>query len=93
MKTVCIKAIITGKVQGVFYRDNARKKANKLNITGWVKNTKNGAVELIACGDEENIKQFIEWLWKGPLFAKVMDVHSEEIAVEKFDAFTVLKNN
>lgn len=89
MTTLCIKAIISGKVQGVFYRSNAHKKAKKLDLTGWVKNNADDTVELIACGDEEKINEFIHWLWKGPLFARVKKVEWSGIPYEKWDEFTI----
>ena len=89
MNKVCIHAIISGKVQGVFYRGNTEKKAKSFHLTGWVRNNENGTVELIACGDENNIKKLIEWLWKGPLLARVTNVDWREIAEEKHDAFVV----
>lgn len=62
---------IHGRVQMVMYRDSARRKANKLNLTGWVMNKPDGTVELFAEGKEENLKQFIDWCYNGPVLAKV----------------------
>ena len=59
MTNKCINAIISGKVQGVFYREGTRQKAESLNITGWVKNNNDDTVELVACGSEENINNLI----------------------------------
>lgn len=92
MKNICIKAIISGRVQGVFYRENTRKKAMALNITGWVKNNADNTVELHACGDEEKIKIFIDWLWKGSLLAKVTNVAWSEISNEAHDEFRKISN-
>ena len=85
MKKICIHAIVTGRVQGVFYRENTRKKAESLNITGWVKNNPDKTVELKASGSEENIKLLIAWLWKGPLIAKVSNVVWQEISRSRED--------
>jgi acylphosphatase len=74
--------IVKGKVQGVFFRRNAQQKANELNIKGWVKNTDNDNVEIIAQGDENNLQQFIEWCKEGPERAEVEDV---EINDKKID--------
>lgn len=89
MKTICIKAIVYGKVQGVFYRKNTCDKAVTLGLTGWVKNNSDRTVELVACGPEEKIKMLIEWLWQGPLMAKVSDVKWQEIAAENHESFSV----
>ena len=89
MAGICIKAIISGKVQGVFFRDSARKQAQALKLTGWAKNTKDGNVELIACGARDHIMEFSNWLWQGPDTAEVSNVHWEEVAWETFDEFSV----
>lgn len=88
---ICIKAIVYGKVQGVFYREGTRKKAVSLHITGWVKNNVDGTVELQACGEKEDIEKFTQWLWKGPLLARVSNVVLTEIPVENFQGFVVLR--
>lgn len=69
-----VHLLIKGKVQGVFYRASAKEAAEKLNITGWVKNTPEGHVEVLACGEEEDLRQFVEWCRKGPERAMVSDV-------------------
>ncbi|HLD84343.1 MAG TPA: acylphosphatase [Coxiellaceae bacterium] len=89
MKYLCIQARVLGKVQGVFYRDSARKKAQSLGIVGWVKNDNDGSVSLHACGDAEKIKQFIEWLHQGPLLAKVSHVDWGQIPTETHEGFTI----
>ena len=89
MTNKCINAIISGKVQGVFYREGTRQKAESLNITGWVKNNNDDTVELVACGSEENINNLIAWLWQGPPRAEVTDVNWHEIPEEKHDNFVI----
>ena len=75
--------IVEGKVQGVFFRKNTRQKANELNILGWVKNTKDDKVEILANGDEENLNQFINWCKQGPPKAEVKNLRVEEITIEQ----------
>lgn len=58
-KQVILK--IYGKVQGVFFRDSARRKAEELNLVGWVRNEPDGTVRIVAEGGEENLKKLIEW--------------------------------
>ena len=89
LETVCIHAIVSGKVQGVFYRDTTQKKAKTLGITGWVKNTEDGHVEVIACGNRVALTQFIEWLWQGPARAKVNNVTWKEIPRETHTVFSI----
>lgn len=88
-KKICIKATISGKVQGVFFRKHTREKAKNLQLTGWVKNTENNKVELRACGDRDRIMELTDWLWQGSPASEVRNVQWEEIPIEKFDDFTV----
>ncbi len=66
---------VSGKVQGVFYRENTRKKAESLGVTGWAKNLKDGRVEAVFEGDRERVEKMVEWAKKGPFWAKVEDSH------------------
>ncbi len=66
--------IITGRVQGVFFRDYTRENAVKLGLTGWVKNLADGNVEAEVEGEEDRIDKLIELLKKGPPAARVKDV-------------------
>ena len=56
-----IRIFVTGKVQGVFFRQALKVMAKKNNIFGWVKNLKDGRVEAILEGDEEKISRLVEW--------------------------------
>lgn len=75
----CVKCIVKGKVQGVFYRDSTRSIARQLDLTGHAYNLVSGDVEIVACGKKENVKQLQEWLWQGPEHADVKDVICEEV--------------
>ncbi len=65
---------VSGRVQGVFYRSNARRRALELGLRGWVRNLKDGRVEIVAEGDEEPLERLIEWCRRGPPMARVEDV-------------------
>lgn len=69
-----VRLLITGRVQGVFFRANAQSMARKLLIRGWVTNLTNGNLEIVAEGEEENLQQFINWCRKGPPGALVNKV-------------------
>lgn len=84
-----IHALVSGKVQGVFFRDNTFKKAKKENLTGWVRNLKDGKVETEAEGDEINLERFVQFLRKGPINAQVEDVLFEEIPPKEEKAFLI----
>ena len=66
-----IQLVIRGRVQGVYFRASAKREARQLGLTGWVKNRKDGAVELIAEGEEDQIKDFLSWAQHGPSTARV----------------------
>jgi acylphosphatase len=72
--------LVTGRVQGVFFRDHTQKWASSLNLTGWVKNVRSGQVEVLAEGDKEKIEELINKLKEGPPLAQVekVDVNWEE---------------
>lgn len=89
MTKMCIKAIVSGKVQGVFFRDTTQKKAQILQITGCIKNTADGNVELIACGEQDHIMELTDWLWMGSDAAEVSSVHWEEIPWVSFNSFKI----
>jgi len=76
-----IRAIITGRVQGVAYRASTSRAARTLGITGWVKNRGDGGVELEAEGPDEQIAALLAWCEQGPPAAKVMNVAVIELAV------------
>ena len=72
---------IHGLVQGVFFRKSTHQKAIELRISGYVRNCEDGSVEVFAEGDEETLKQFIEWCRKGPRGANVerIDIHERPL--------------
>ena len=89
MKTVSIT--VSGKVQGVFYRQSTKEKAEELGITGKVMNLENGDVQVIASGQEEKINQLIEWCRKGPSRALVYGIEIKELPPEDFSYFKIVR--
>lgn len=73
---------IKGRVQGVFFRDSARRVSESLGLTGYAINLTGGDVEVLACGDREAIEQLAVWLEEGPPMAVVDDVLSRLVDVE-----------
>ena len=67
--------IVTGRVQGVYFRGNTRKEAQKLNVNGWVQNLPDGRVEAIFEGEKDNVDKLIEILRDGPSRANVTDLN------------------
>ena len=83
MRTV--KIIVKGRVQGVFFRAGVEKIAKSLGIDGYVKNTDNGDVEVVAQGNENKIKELIDYCKKGSKWSTVEEVEVEDIS--KIDDF------
>jgi len=87
--TICMRCLVSGKVQGVFYRASTRFEAEKLSITGYAKNLPDGRVEVLACGTRENVEQLMEWLRKGPADARVTGVSGEIVPPQVLPDFTI----
>lgn len=82
---------ISGYVQGVGYRQFVKNTAKKLGLTGWVKNSTDGRVEVLLQGEKENIEKIGELLRKGSMLAEVKDMQIKwENITENFSSFTVL---
>jgi acylphosphatase len=69
-----VRCIVSGRVQGVFFRDSTRREAEQLGITGYARNLYDGTVEVLACGEAPAVEQLKAWLWLGPSSAKVTGV-------------------
>lgn len=81
---------ITGRVQGVGFRYFVQKRASELDINGWVKNTPDGGVLVMAQGDEKDMETFLDHLRMGPSMARVIGFTKSELPdVERFDDFRV----
>ena len=74
-----IHAIVHGRVQGVFFRETTRQEAQKLSLTGWVKNLADGTVESEFQGEEETVEQLLEWLQQGSPISHVTRVESRDM--------------
>ena len=68
---------ISGRVQGVWYRESMRLEAVRLGVTGWVKNLPDGRVEAVISGPSERLDQLVEWARRGPPLARVTGIDSE----------------
>lgn len=79
-------ARITGKVQGVNYRNAAKRQADELSLVGWVSNTDDGAVELLVGGDGPAVDSLLAWCRRGPRRAEVDSVDTREAAAEELES-------
>ena len=86
----CIRYLVTGRVQGVFYRASTRDKGRSLGLNGWAKNLPDGRVEVLACGNDQQLKELEDWLWQGPDYASVSEVVTEVVTIEEqLDGFRI----
>ena len=91
MDNIRVRIIIQGRVQGVWFRDSTRREAMGLGVNGWVKNRRDGSVEVLAEGPEERVTQLVTWCHHGPSYARVTDVHqSKEAWQGNFDSFDIV---
>lgn len=83
--------LISGKVQGVFYRASAKRVAGENGIYGWIKNTPEGFVEAVITGDATLIDTFIKWCKSGPKGAQVDNVVITNQDFLEFDDFKIIR--
>jgi acylphosphatase len=88
MTEKCIKAFVSGRVQGVFFRESTRRQAQNLGLTGYAINLSDGRVEVLACGDAAQLERLVHWLHSGPEYARVTHVDSRTQAYELHNDFT-----
>lgn len=82
--------MISGRVQGIFYRGSAQHQASVLRLRGWVRNLTDGRVELLACGEPHSLDELEKWLEIGPEYAEVTNIEViTESPVELPDVFKV----
>ena len=85
-----IHIFVTGRVQGVFFRQSARVMAIKNNVNGWVSNLDDGRVEIVAEGEKQNIDKLVNWCKTGPANSRVDEFElSEENSTDQFKNFEV----
>lgn len=87
---ICLRAVISGKVQGVGYRYSTRDKARSLGLVGWVRNLADGRVEAMTEGERRQVNIMMEWFKQGPPAAEVDGVEIDELSVGKFGEFEIL---
>jgi acylphosphatase len=68
--------VVRGRVQGVFFRDETRRRARSLGVSGWVTNRRDGAVEAVFEGRRDAVESMVQWCHRGPSGAQVDDVQA-----------------
>jgi acylphosphatase len=82
LSMICRKCLVGGRVQGVFYRATAARRAQELGIRGYARNLADGRVEVLACGETAAVEAFVKWLWIGSSACKVTSVDSSDVPVD-----------
>ncbi|SFC66329.1 acylphosphatase [Pseudoalteromonas denitrificans] len=82
-----IKAVVSGKVQGVWFRASTKEAAQNLNIKGYAKNLSNGDVEVMATGSDNDLLHLITFLSQGPELAVVDNINWQYIEFQQFNQF------
>ena len=85
-----VRLVVSGRVQGVFFRQSALDEARRLGLSGWVRNLPTGEVEIVAEGRRPNLRALALWSHRGPRGARVSGVAEEwEDFRNEFDGFRV----
>jgi acylphosphatase len=83
------RVIVSGRVQGVFFRDTTRRRAESAGVAGWVRNTPEGAVEAVFEGDPAAVDELVDFARRGPSRAEVASVEVIEEEPEGLEGFAV----
>jgi acylphosphatase len=83
------RVLISGRVQGVFFRDTCRRVAEQYGVTGWVRNLSDGRVEAVFEGPEKDVRRLVDWAHDGPGMAVVDDVAVQPEPPEGLAAFQI----
>lgn len=85
----CMHGYVSGRVQGVSFRQHTAEQAERLDLDGWVRNLDDGRVEVLFEGDEAAVAELSEWLGRGPSAAKVEAVELEEQPLQGVAGFII----
>ena len=88
-KPSAFHALLRGRVQGVGFRYSAVREAKRLGINGWVRNSRDGNVEVWAEGTPSMLNLFLEWLHEGPQYSRVDSVRKEDMESRGYSSFSV----
>lgn len=91
--TRCRRFRVTGRVQGVFFRDSTRELAQKLDLTGYANNKSDGSVEVVACGRPDALDRMADWLKNGPPMSSVAKLEVTEAEIVNYRKFTIGKES
>ncbi|OEC55706.1 acylphosphatase [Pseudomonas sp. ENNP23] len=89
MARICMHGYVSGKVQGVYYRQSTQEEADRLDLDGWVRNLEDGRVEVLFEGEEAAVRELAAWLEQGPEEARVSAVELEVHSLQGIAGFVV----
>lgn len=89
MEVVRRRVVLQGRVQGVWFRESTRRRAEELGVSGWVRNREDGAVEAELEGAAREVEALVTWLGRGPSQARVDAVEIEELSAVGERGFVV----
>ena len=85
-----VRIVVSGRVQGVWFRESTRQRAIELGVTGWVRNLQDGRVEAVFEGGSKAVEAAIEFVREGPQLAEVRELQLDELtSAERLDGFRV----
>lgn len=86
--SVCFRCLVSGRVQGVFFRASTREQAERLGVSGHARNLPDGRVEVLACGASDAVRELRAWLLRGPPQAQVTDLDCEQVTAQPARGFS-----
>lgn len=86
---ICLHGYVSGKVQGVYFRQSTAEQAERLDLDGWVRNLEDGRVEILIEGEEAAVRELQQWLAHGPELARVDAVQLDGQSVQGVAGFIV----
>ncbi len=89
MARICLHGYVSGKVQGVYFRQSTQDEADRLELDGWVRNLSDGRVEVLVEGEEGVVREFAAWLEQGPADARVTGVELQDQPLQGITGFIV----
>lgn len=87
---ICKRFIVSGRVQGVWYRGSTQQRAKALGIKGYARNLPDGSVEVVACGHNKSVYELRSWLQQGPSNAEVSSVLTQDTNYVDLNTFETL---
>ena len=83
------RVLVSGRVQGVYFRDTCRQLALQRGVSGWVRNLPDGRVEAVFEGSADDVQHLVDWAWRGPRAAAVANVSVQAEPPEGLGAFQI----